>query len=123
MKIAITATDKDKESKASPVFGRCPYFAIVDEEMRFIENGAKDQRGGAGMAAAQTIGDQGAKAVLTGKVGPNAFNVLERIGIEVYAADTTKSVKENEKLFREGKLEKIEEVTGKSGTGRGGRRR
>ncbi|MFP4046051.1 MAG: NifB/NifX family molybdenum-iron cluster-binding protein [Candidatus Aenigmatarchaeota archaeon] len=123
MKIAIPATEKDLKSKPSPVFGRCPYFAIVDTEdgNKFVNNGAENQRGGAGIAAAESVGDEGVQAVIADRVGPNAFRVLDRLEIEVYEADLKKTIEENIQSLRQGKLNKIEGATGGPGMGRRGR--
>ncbi|MFP4117095.1 MAG: NifB/NifX family molybdenum-iron cluster-binding protein [Candidatus Aenigmatarchaeota archaeon] len=123
MKVAVTAEKKDMDSSPSSVFGRCPYFAIANtkkEDVKFVENDARNQRGGAGTAAAQTVGDEGAEAVVTGKVGPNAFRVLDQLGIDVYEADLDRSICENVEMLKDGKLEKVEGATGASGRGRRG---
>ena len=51
--------------------------------------------------------DKGAKAVVTGNVGPNAMSVLRAAGVEIYrGADAT--VGENAALFKAGKLGRID---------------
>ena len=113
MKVAVTAEDKDAKSSPSPVFGRCPYFAIVDigeEEVKFVENDAINQRGGAGTAAAQVVGDEDVEAVVTGNLGPNAFRVLEQLSIDVYKADLNRSICDNVQMLKDGDLERIEEA-------------
>lgn len=125
MKIAITSNGQNLDSETSQVFGRCPYFIIAEADdgdvssSSAINNQAQNQRGGAGMAAAQTVGDQGVEAVITGSVGPNAFRVLQQLGIDVYKAEQA-SVEKNIDLFNEGQLEEVSSATGGSGMGRGG---
>ncbi|MFP4633709.1 MAG: NifB/NifX family molybdenum-iron cluster-binding protein [Candidatus Aenigmatarchaeota archaeon] len=125
MKIAVTSVDEGLDAQTSQVFGRCRYFVFVEVEdgeivdSQVVENGAQNQRGGAGMAAAQAVGNQGAEALITGAVGPNAFNVLDQLGIDVYQAQQT-TVKENIDLFSQDELEKITRATGGRGMGRGG---
>lgn len=126
MKIAVTSTDQNLDSETSSVFGRCSYFVIVRIEegkitnFNAVENQAKNQRGGAGMSAAQTVGNEGAEAVITGAIGPNAFSVLQELGIDVYKSKG-KKVRGNIKLFVDGELEKINSATGGSGIGKRGR--
>lgn len=87
MKIALTSRGKDLEAEIDPRFGRCQYFVIVETEtMEFtvIDNSAAGASGGAGPQAARSIYDQGAEVLLTGNVGPNAYDALEAAGIKVY---------------------------------------
>ena len=112
MKVAVSSTGPGIESQASPVFGRCPYFVIVETEggkiksHTDIQNQAMMQPGGAGIMAAQTIGNQKVKAAISGAVGPNAFMVLQQLGIEAYAG-TPGTVRQNVEQLLEGKLQKI----------------
>lgn len=88
MKIAVSAQGETLESATSPVFGRCPDFVFVDSEtMRCeaVSNPGIDETGGAGVQAAQLVVRQGAQAVLTGRLGPNATAVLEAAGVPGYA--------------------------------------
>ena len=87
MKIVVTANAGDLDAPASPVFGRCPTYVFVDPQtMDFeaVENPAISAAGGAGIQAAQFIVERGAQAVVTGNVGPNAFNVLHAANVPVY---------------------------------------
>jgi predicted Fe-Mo cluster-binding NifX family protein len=90
MKVAVAAKGTDIDAQASPVFGRCQAFVIVDSETLAFEglaNPALSARGGAGVQAAQFVIDQGAKIVIAGNVGPNAFAVLDAAGAPVYQFD------------------------------------
>ncbi|MFC1947819.1 NifB/NifX family molybdenum-iron cluster-binding protein [Chloroflexota bacterium] len=87
MKIAISAAETGLEAEIDQRFGRCRYFTIVDTdtlEYESIENVSSMSSGGAGTSAAQTLSGKNIGAVLTGNCGPNAFNVLNAAGIEVY---------------------------------------
>jgi len=85
MKLAITASGDRLDSDIDPRFGRCKYFIFVDPDtMDFVAVSNAASAGGAGIAAGQTVVTYGAKAVLTGDCGPNAYQVLAAAGIEVY---------------------------------------
>ena len=87
MRIVVTANGADLDAPASPVFGRCPMYVFVDTEtMAFeaVENPAIGAPGGAGIQAAQFVVEGGAQAVVTGNVGPNAFNVFQAAGVPIY---------------------------------------
>jgi predicted Fe-Mo cluster-binding NifX family protein len=49
-----------------------------------VDNPAVGAPGGAGVQAAQFIVERGAAAVVSGNVGPNAFNVLQAADVPVY---------------------------------------
>ena len=87
MKIVVSSQGGTLEAPASPVFGRCPTFVFVNSETMDIEalpNPAMSQGGGAGIRAAQFVVNQGAEIVLTGSLGPNAFDVLQAAGVPGY---------------------------------------
>ena len=112
MKIAVSSTGKELNSHVSNVFGRCPYFIIVEVEDKkitkteAIENMSAKQMGGAGISAAQTVAEKGVKAVITGNIGPRASDVLRQFNIEVY--NGSGAVKEALQKFIDGKLERIQ---------------
>lgn len=124
MKIAITSTGNSLDSEISSLFGRCPYFIITNMENGEIngespiENPARYERG-AGIKAAQYIVNSEVKALISGAPGPNALNILKQVGIKVYKLKSG-SVKDNLKLFSEGKLEEMTSSTSE-GPGTGGR--
>jgi len=71
-----------------------------------MENKAVMQAGGAGIMAAQTIGNEKVNAVILNSIGPRAFDVLQQLGIEMYKAQGA-TVNEAVNLFIQGKLSKI----------------
>jgi len=124
MKIAISSIGQDDlSSELSPIFGRCPFFVIVEIENneiknhKHIENKAVMQAGGAGIMAAQTVANEKVDAVISNAVGPRAFDILQQLNIEVYKAQGA-TVKEAVDLFIQGKLSKIN-APGRMGIGRG----
>lgn len=85
MKICVTSTGKDLDAQVDGVFGRARYFLLVDSEtldVEVVENvpGAH----GAGVQAAQTMVSKGVQTLLTGNVGPNAFQGLTAAGIQIH---------------------------------------
>ena len=86
MKICITAQGNTLDAAVDPRFGRCQYFIIVDTDtlaFEAIANPNMDSAGGAGIQSGQLIAQKGAKTVLTGNVGPNAFQTLQAAGVQV----------------------------------------
>lgn len=90
MKVAISSVGKNIDSEVDLRFGRCPFFVIVNIKNnkimyeKTIENISAMQPGGAGIAAAQLIGNEKVDAVITGNIGPNALGILQQLGIKVY---------------------------------------
>jgi predicted Fe-Mo cluster-binding NifX family protein len=87
MKIVVTANGSNLDAPVSPVFGRCSFFIFVETETMSFEavpNPAMSARGGAGIQAAQLVVDRGAKAALSGNVGPNASDVLRAAHVPIY---------------------------------------
>jgi len=122
MKVAISSTDNHLEAPVSPVFGRCPYFVLVDSEtMQFtaLPNPAVGASGGAGIQAAQYVIQQGAEAVASGNVGPNALQVLLAAGIAVYAVESG-TVREAMEALKAGQLPLVSQPTVSSDFGKGG---
>lgn len=106
MKIVVTATAGDLDAPASPIFGRCPAYVFVDPEtMAFeaVENPAIGAAGGAGIQAAQFVVERGAQAIVTGNVGPNAFNVLQSAGVPIYVFDGG-TVRQAAEAYKAGQL-------------------
>jgi predicted Fe-Mo cluster-binding NifX family protein/ferredoxin len=105
MKIAVTASGATLESPLDPRFGRCPYFLIVEtEDLRFeaVGNPNVSRDSGAGIQAAQLVADKGARFVLTGNCGPNAYQTLSAagLGVIVGCSGTVRDVVENFKAGR-----------------------
>ncbi|EFK08674.1 dinitrogenase iron-molybdenum cofactor [delta proteobacterium NaphS2] len=87
MKIAVSSSGNNLDSQIDPRFGRCAYFVVVDSEnmaVQVFDNESIALGGGAGIQAAQFVASKGAKAILTGNVGPNAMKTLSAAGVEVF---------------------------------------
>jgi predicted Fe-Mo cluster-binding NifX family protein len=124
MKIVVTATAGDLDAPASPVFGRCPAYVFVDPEtMAFeaVENPAIGAAGGAGIQAAQFVVERGAQAIVTGNVGPNAFNVLQSAGVPIYVFDGG-TVRQAAEAYKAGQLTAVGTASASAHAGMGMRR-
>lgn len=111
MKIAISSNGTNLESKIDPRFGRCNNFVIVEVDNnkiksdRGVTNPGFNQSGGAGITAAQFIGNENIEVVITGKVGPKAYTVLNKIGVKMYHG--TGTVKDSVEQYIQGKLTQL----------------
>jgi predicted Fe-Mo cluster-binding NifX family protein len=110
LKICVTATSGSLDAQVDPRFGRCQYFIIVDDEtMEFeaLPNPGIGSMSGAGIQAAQEVANKNVKVVITGHVGPNAYQVLTSAGIDIItgAFGTVRNVVEQ---FKSGELKKTE---------------
>ena len=123
MKICVTATANSLDAQIDPRFGRCSYLIIVDSEtMQFeaIPNMAAGATGGAGIQAAQAIANKGVKLLITGNVGPKAFQALTAAGIEI-ATGAFGTVREAVEKYKRGELNKTGAPTVGGHFGMGGR--
>jgi len=87
MKIAISATGKTTESLLDDFFGRCEYFQIHDTEngeIKILENSGHSSSGGAGIAASNQLVNENVDVIITGSLGPNAFEIIEKSGIKAF---------------------------------------
>ena len=129
MKICVTAIANNLDAQVDPRFGRCPYFIIVESEtMKFeaIPNLSHHAPSGAGIQAAQTVASKDAKVLITGNVGPNAFQALSSAGIKIVTG-ASGTVREVIERYKRGELKETSTPTVRGhhgmgmGRGRGGR--
>ena len=119
MKIAITSSGDNLDSQMDPRFGRCQYFVIVDPDTMDFEampNESAMASGGAGIQAAQTIVNIGINTLITGNVGPNAFEVLSAAGIETMTG-ASGTVRHALELYKSGSLQSAAGATVSSHAG------
>lgn len=113
MFVVVSANGEGLDAPVSPVFGRCPVYVFVDTEtMQFtnVPNPAANASGGAGIQAAQLVIDEGAQAVISANVGPNALQVMQAANVPIFAA-TGGTVREAVEAFKEGTLPSLTSST------------
>jgi predicted Fe-Mo cluster-binding NifX family protein len=116
-------------------FGRCESFTIITlknkdiMEVKVIPNPARDEMGGAGVLASQSVHNSGANEVIVGSLGPNAINSLKSLNLKVYhISGNTITVKDAIDKYINGSLEILDTANvarhhGGMGSGRGMGRR
>lgn len=123
MKVVVSSSGADRTSALDPRFGRCSYFIFVDTETDTVDavvNKAVSSGHGAGIQAAQSVIETGAEAVISRRVGPNAFQVMAAAGLMLYESDAA-SVEEAVAALKAGKLTAVSAPTGLSHGGMGRR--
>ena len=113
MKIGISSTGENLDAAVDQRFGRCRYFLIVDPESLEFEAISNEQAmaaGGAGIQAAQTIAKTGVESIITGNIGPNAFQTLQAANIKIYTG-AEGTVKEMIEKYKNGELKATEEAS------------
>ena len=123
MKICVTATAGDLNAQVDPRFGRCQYFVFVDSDTMAFEamaNEAIAAPGGAGIQAAQTVVNKGVDVLVSGSIGPNAFQVLSAAGVKI-ATGAYGTVQEAVEMYKAGRLSEagISTVAAHAGMGAG----
>jgi len=86
----ISSEGETLDSQVNARFGRTPYFIrynLEDQTWEAYSNQAVNQRGGAGVAASQFLVDHDVTVAISGRFGPNAYQVLKSAGIKMMAFD------------------------------------
>ena len=98
MKVAITSTGNNLESKLDQRFGRCAFFVIYDtekEEMEFITNPNKDAQNGAGPASVQMVASHNVHKIISGEFGIKIKSLLDSLKIQmIVLKEPEKSISE-----------------------------
>ncbi len=122
MKICVSAQGDNLDCQVDPRFGRCRYFIFVDSdsmEFEAVDNSNAASAGGAGIRSAQLVADKGVQALLSGNVGPNAFQALQAAGIKVITG-LTGTIKEAVEKFKTGEYKETTDPSVGSKFGMGG---
>ena len=109
MKICITSEGNTLDSKVDPRFGRCQYFIFADIdtlEFEALENPSIGAMGGAGVQSAQLVASKQVKVVLSGNVGPNAFQTLQAAGINIFT-NASGTIKEAIEKYKKGEFKSV----------------
>lgn len=86
MKIAITSSGNNPDSKLDNRFGRCSYFVIYDSisgSTEFIPNPNKENIEGSGPASVQLIASRGVKKVVSGEFGAKVKSIFDQLQIQL----------------------------------------
>jgi len=110
MRIAITSIDGTLDGMVDERFGRAKKIVVVDDGtngQETVDNVTNmNAAQGAGIQTAQNVIQAGAKTVISGHLGPNAFRVLSTAGVDVYTASGM-TVRDALQAYRNGKLPKL----------------
>ncbi len=93
--IAICASGDNSTAMVDGRFGRCPFFMIWDteaSEFKSMKNTGIEAAHGAGTGAAQVLLQNKVGVILTTRIGPKAFQVLNSAGIKIYQGQDNMSV-------------------------------
>jgi predicted Fe-Mo cluster-binding NifX family protein len=114
MMIAITSQGKEITSPVDPRFGRAKYFIVLNAdtgEFTVHDNAVNLQLAqGAGIQAGQAVVNLGATVVITGNVGPKAFNVLTAGNIQIITG-ASGTVQQTIDDYKQGKLKAVDQAT------------
>jgi predicted Fe-Mo cluster-binding NifX family protein len=111
MKIAVSSSGDTLEAKTHELFGRCDYFVIIDAESgvwKAVKNNSAETPSGAGTACAQMMVDEGVNVVISGQIGPYAFEALTGGGISMFQTPPGLTVSQTLEQFKTGILRRIE---------------
>ena len=111
-------------------FGRCSHFTIIEKDdgkvtqVTVLTNDAVNAMGGAGVSAAQAVGNQKPTDIVVGNVGPNAMGALITTGAKIHQVgqNTVNTVKDALELFEQGKVKPVSAANVGSHSGMGGGR-
>ncbi len=108
-KVAITAESPELDARIDPRFGRAAGFLIIDPDTMafdYVDNGRSQVMAqGAGIQAAEIVAGLGAGVLLTGYVGPKAFQALSAARIAVGPNLDNLTVREAVQNYRDGKVD------------------
>ncbi|HID76321.1 MAG TPA: dinitrogenase iron-molybdenum cofactor biosynthesis protein [Planctomycetaceae bacterium] len=108
MKVAVSSQGQNLDSPVDPRFGRARYFVVVETDTGEFSTHDNTRNvetvQGAGIQAGRAVVELGARAVLTGHVGPKAFAALRAAGLEVFTG-VSGTVGEAVERYKAGQLQ------------------
>ena len=111
-KIAVSSEGPNLDARVDPRFGRAAGFVVVDPQTMtfdYVDNGSSQVMAqGAGIQAAEIVAGTGARVVLTGFVGPKAFQALSAAGIAIGQNLDNLTVREAVQRFQQGDVNMAE---------------
>lgn len=117
--IAVTSEGPQMDSMVDPRFGRAAGFVVVnlaDMTTTYIDNGGSQAMAqGAGIQAAENVAKARAQYLLSGFVGPKAFQALSAAGIKIIQDVEGMTVGQAVEKFRTGELAVAEAPNAQSG--------
>jgi predicted Fe-Mo cluster-binding NifX family protein len=106
--IAVTSEGPLLDYMVDPRFGRAAGFVVVNlatDQTSYVDNGGSQALAqGAGIQAAENVARAGAGAVLSGFVGPKAFQALAAAGIAVVQNVENMTVRQAVDKYRKGEF-------------------
>ena len=124
MRVAMSATGDTLDASIDPRFGRCAFLILVDTDTMEVIGGGRNEfaaaSGGAGTQTAQQVAQLKAEAVLTGNIGPNAYNVLKAAGVRTFTG-VSGPLRQALQDLQEGNLRETSGATAPPHAGMGGR--
>jgi len=118
-KIAVTSEGPSLDDQVDPRFGRAAGFVVVDldtMETQYIDNGQSQVMAqGAAIQAAEFIARAGVSCLLTGYVGPKAFQALSAVGIKIGQNLEGLTVREALERFKSGQVEMAQAANREAG--------
>ena len=107
-KIAVSSEGPTLDDYVDPRFGRAGGFVVVelpDMKVEYIDNGASQTMAmGAGIETAERMARAGVEVVISGYVGPKAFDALTAAGIRICQDVEGVTVREAVERFTRGEL-------------------
>jgi len=112
VKVVVSALGTSLDDRVDERFGRAEFLLVVDTETLAVEaldnTANRDAMQGSGLGAAESAAGHGAAAVVTGHLGPKAFQALHIAGIEGFNG-TGMTVREAVAAWKGRRLEQLTE--------------
>ncbi|QEN03887.1 hypothetical protein EW093_03950 [Thiospirochaeta perfilievii] len=107
--IAIPVVSKKIKSNISICFGRCNYFAVVDDngQITFLENKCKNSPAEAGIIAVKLLLENNIKIIISSNIGSTTKSYLKNSSITVYDAGNLETADKALSFLKLNKLVKM----------------